>query len=204
MISFLLIIFFSYIIGSIPSAYIIAKLTKNIDIREYGSGNVGATNVIRVVGKFQGIFVLLIDFLKGFISVYFISNLHLNETWIVGDVGADVLRSGAALFVILGHVYTIFLGFKGGKGVATGAGAFIALSPYSALCSIVLFLVSLSITKVVSISSIIASFFLPIFLLLGKAPYQFIIIGFLASAIIIVKHIPNMKRLLEEKESKII
>lgn len=200
MIAFLLIIFFSYIIGSIPSAYIIAKLTKNIDIREYGSGNVGATNVIRVVGKLQGIFVLLIDFLKGFISVYFISNLYLNETWIVE---LDVLKSVAALFVILGHVYTIFLGFKGGKGVATGAGAFIALSPYSALCSIVLFLVSLSITKVVSISSIIASFSLPIFLLLGKAPYQFIIIGFLASAIIIVKHVPNIKRITEGIEPKI-
>lgn len=200
MIAFLLIIFFSYIIGSIPSAYIIAKLTKNIDIREYGSGNVGATNVIRVVGKLQGIFVLLIDFLKGFISVYFISNLYLNETWIVE---LDVLKSVAALFVILGHVHTIFLGFKGGKGVATGAGAFIALSPYSALCSIVLFLVSLSITKVVSISSIIASFSLPIFLLLGKAPYQFIIIGFLASAIIIVKHVPNIKRITEGIEPKI-
>lgn len=200
MIAFLLIIFFSYIIGSIPSAYIIAKLTKNIDIREYGSGNVGATNVIRVVGKLQGIFVLLIDFLKGFISVYFISNLYLNETWIVE---LDVLKSVAALFVLLGHVHTIFLGFKGGKGVATGAGAFIALSPYSALCSIVLFLVSLSITKVVSISSIIASFSLPIFLLLGKAPYQFIIIGFLASAIIIVKHVPNIKRITEGIEPKI-
>ena len=197
MIAFLLVVLICYVLGSMPSAYIAGKMTKNIDIREYGSGNVGATNVARVIGKVPGILVLVIDMLKGFVAVYFISRIYLNETWMVDS---DITKSASAVSVIAGHIWSVFLGFKGGKGVATSIGAFLALSTYPVLCSVILFITVFSMANLVSVGSIIAGFSLPVFFIIWKEPVSYIIAGIFSAIVIIVKHIPNIKRILEGKE----
>ena len=143
----ILLIIAAYFIGAIPFAYIIVKLVKNIDIRTVGSGNAGATNAARVLGKWGFISVFILDAFKGFLPV-FISLHYYGET---------VITLVTAAVVVLGHTYTVFLGFKGGKGVATGAGVFLALAPVEIGIGLVVFLVVFLATKMVSAGSILAS-----------------------------------------------
>ena len=189
----------TYFIGSIPFAYIYGKIFKKIDIREHGSGNVGATNVLRVFGTKAGIIVLLLDIIKGYIPVLIITWLYPQALWQPVLVG---------IFAILGHTFTIFLKFKGGRGVATSAGVFLALSPFSILAAILIFVLVVAITKYVSLGSMIAAVFLmithTIFFILCESsnPYIFYFTLILC-LFIIYKHKPNIMRLIKGTENKI-
>ncbi|MCB5249948.1 MAG: glycerol-3-phosphate 1-O-acyltransferase PlsY [Candidatus Cloacimonadales bacterium] len=192
----------AYLLGSIPTAYLAGKLFMKIDIREHGSGNVGATNALRVLGNKMGIIVLLIDILKGALAVY-IAKIFLESQWQI------IL---ASFFAIVGHIYTCFLGFKGGKGVATAAGVCFILIPVNLAFALFVFSIVLILSKYVSLSSISAALVLltlqgmRLCLVTGHfynhelANFIFVLI---IVVFVIVKHIPNIKRLINGNENKI-
>jgi len=198
----LLIIIFiiaAYLIGSIPTGLICGRLLKGIDIRDYGSGNIGATNVFRVVGKLPGIIVLIIDILKGFVPVVmfpYTTGMPVSE----GLCCARVLIGAA---VISGHNWTVFANFKGGKGIATGAGVFLAISPFSAGITLVLFCIIVALTKYISLGSICSAVVLPILLLLFKSPLEYTLFGLIMGLIVIYRHKENIKRLIKGTENRI-
>jgi len=182
----------NYLLGSIPSAYLLGKLIKGIDIREHGSGNVGATNAFRVLGKWVGLVVLLFDALKGVLGVLLAQN-----------VGGPWFVVFAALVVMAGHNYSVFLHFKGGRGVATGAGILIALSPETVIIAVLIFASVLWTTKYVSLSSIIAALSVPISMFVLNETLPVKILGLIAVAFVIFRHRPNIKRLMDGTERKI-
>ncbi|MDI6735383.1 MAG: glycerol-3-phosphate 1-O-acyltransferase PlsY [bacterium] len=187
-----LIIIISYLIGSIPTAYLVGRIFGKVDIRTVGSGNVGASNVFRIVGKTAGISVLIVDILKGFLPVL-----------IVHCLGFDILIGiVAGLGAITGHIWTVFLKFKGGKGVATGLGVFLGLAPLPILIILVIFIIVVAITKYISLGSIIGAFLLPLLLFFFAREGIIIIFGTIASLLIIIKHLPNIKRLITGQEHK--
>ncbi len=190
-----------YLIGSIPTAYIAGRLYKGIDIREYGSGNVGATNVFRVLGKWPGIVVLMFDIFKGFFVVGILSDfLGVKEY-----VGFLLL----AIAVVSGHNWTIFLKFRGGKGIATSLGVLIALTikiislRIVLLVTVLLWLVCFISTGIVSLSSIIASIFLPVVMISTKQSNVFIFLGVAFCMFVILRHRPNIRRLFDGTEPKV-
>ena len=184
----------SYVLGGIPSGYILARLLKGIDIREHGSGNPGAANVYRVVGKWAGWLTLVFDAAKGFIPVELALHFYPGNYWLAIICGS---------LAIFGHMWTIFLKFKGGKGVSTALGVFGAMLPFPTLIAFVAFAIAVAISGHISVGSIVAAFVLPVTSLIVKdhsySP-AFSILVSLVSALIIYKHIPNMKRLLQKKE----
>ena len=184
----------SYLCGAIPFGYIIAKLFKNIDIRKQGSGNTGATNVYRTISKPLGILTLLLDVLKGFVPVYCVNLINPESYWIVIVV---------ALVTIIGHIFTIFLNFKGGKGVATACGAFLAMNSLAVLICFLVFVIILLIFRYVSLASIFAAIMLPISLYLLHSSSELLIFSCIISVLVIVRHISNIKRLLNGTENKI-
>ena len=200
--TWLLIAILSYLIGSIPSGYLVAR-TQGVDIRQHGSRNIGATNVLRVMGKKWGYLVFFCDAFKGFISVeageFIASGLHSDPT-LGGVLGA--------IACILGHNYTIWLGFKGGKGIATSAGVFLALfPPLVVLSGIFVWLVVFFISRYVSLASIAAAIALPIAVsIFAKKPGSdyWVVLSFaiLAAALAIARHRANIKRLLNGTESR--
>jgi glycerol-3-phosphate acyltransferase PlsY len=206
MLEILIVLILSYFIGSIPTAIITGKLLRKIDIREHGSGNAGATNVLRVLGWKAGIFVLAIDMLKGYIAVVWIvdiiPDLHDIDTKAIYQIMA-----GAA--AICGHIWTIFAGFKGGKGVGTAAGVFLGLQPIPVFICLLVFIGIVSRTKYVSLGSMIGAILLPTILLveyffLGKpVPIAHMVIAVLLAILIVVMHRENIHRLVEGTENKI-
>lgn len=194
----------SYLIGSIPTAYIFVRLIKGADIRKFGSGNVGATNALRILGKRIGVTVLLLDIVKGFIAVFFIGNfLGPRIIFINGEILRVIL--GAAC--ISGHIWTVFLSFKGGKGVATTLGVLIALAvktnglPIVIALTLVTWAIIFIVSKFVSLASIIAAISLPIYMYLFRQSALLIATGIILSAIVIFRHKANLKRLREGKEN---
>lgn len=180
----------SYLIGSIPFGYIVAR-SKGIDIRQYGSGNIGATNVWRTMGPLPGMIVLCLDILKGAAAVTIGRQ--------AGVEGAELL---AGIAVLLGHAYPIFLGFKGGKIIAAAAGVIIALSPPVALIAMFIFAAMLLAFKYVSLGSICAALSLPVLLVLFEYDRYYLLFGMFVSLFAIFKHIPNIKRIIQGTESK--
>lgn len=191
----ILTILLSYLLGSVPIGYIMVRVVKGVDIRSYGSGNIGATNVMRVLGKVPGIITLIIDALKGFIAVIFISALF--------GLRSDLLKIACALAVIAGHNWTVFLKFRGGKGVATTAGALIGLVPVVFLSSFCVWCIIFIIWKYVSLSSIFAAISLPGFLILYREPFSLLVLGIVIAVIALIRHKENIKRLLKGEEKKI-
>ena len=191
-----------YVAGSIPTAYIIGKLIKKIDIRQHGSGNVGATNAFRVLGKKWGIVTLILDMLKGFIPVYLITIYLLSFTERPGDE-KNFVRLLSGLMIVIGHIYTMFLGFTGGKGVAAAAGFLLALTPVEMGLTITVFIMVLLKTKMVSLSSIISALTYPLFLIIWKEPRIIIIFATAISLLIIIKHRTNIQRIIAGAENKI-
>lgn len=188
----ILIIIISYLIGSIPTAYLVGRIWGKIDIRTVGSGNVGASNVFRVVGKTAGIGVLIVDILKGLLPVC-----------LVGLLGFDTIHKIlAGLGTISGHTWTIFLKFKGGKGVATGLGVFWGLTPIPVLITLVVFILVVVISKYISLGSIIGALLLPLLLLFFEKEDIIKIFGLIVSLLIIIRHLPNIKRLMTGQEHK--
>ncbi|MDD2228423.1 MAG: glycerol-3-phosphate 1-O-acyltransferase PlsY [Candidatus Cloacimonetes bacterium] len=191
---------FAYLWGSIPFGWVIGKVFYNKDIRKGGSGNVGATNALRLYGTTTGIIVLLLDMAKGFIATQLAISLMPSGSPIVAL---------CALLVILGHVFPLYLGFKGGKGVATAGGAFLALAPLSMLFALGVFIIVTFISRYVSMGSIIAAVtFLVHSLwqmrLAEKADYASLIFVTLVVLMIVIKHRENLVRLVEGTEHKII
>lgn len=201
MFGFFVAVILAYIIGSFPTSYLMAKLVSGVDIRQHGSGNVGATNTFRVVGKIPGIIVLIVDALKGFVCVKYLP-------CIINFANIDVTFSMAQVLigaaVISGHIWTIFLNFKGGKGVATGAGVLFALNQMALVIGVVVWIFCLAVTRYVSMSSIFACVSIFLYLLFSKSSLEYIILVGMASLAIILRHIPNIKRVLSGKESKIV
>tara|TARA_B100000674_G_scaffold114886_1_gene86231 strand:- start:532 stop:1137 length:606 start_codon:yes stop_codon:yes gene_type:complete len=185
----------SYLLGSFPSGFLYAKNLKGIDLRNVGSGSTGATNVLRNIGKWPALIVFIIDVLKGFIAVK-IAYLFLSD---------NIFQVLAGLFAITGHIWPIWLKGKGGKAVATGLGMFIALSWKVGVASFGTFLIVISLTKIVSLSSITAAFLLPIYMLIyvGTFNHTFSIFSFLVAIIVIWKHRSNIQRILKGEETKI-
>lgn len=182
-----------HICGSIPSGLWIVKALFGIDIRNYGSKNIGTTNVFRTVGAKAALLVLILDMLKGIIAVaamnYFFANPLL-----------DVIT---ALGALLGHNYSVFLRFKGGKGVATGLGLLIYLMPKVSLGSFLVWLILVLITRYVSLGSVVAAVMTPIFAWYFGYPPAYIVFGGIAGLFVIIRHKENIKRLLNGTESKI-
>ena len=189
------ILLVSYLLGSFPSGFLYAKNLKGIDLRYVGSGSTGATNVLRNIGKWPALIVFILDVLKGFIAVK-IAYFLLTE---------NIFQVLAGLFAITGHIWPIWLKGKGGKAVATGLGMFIALSWKVGFASLGTFLIIVSLTKLVSLSSITAALFIPIYMFLniGLLNHPFTIFSFLVSMIVIWKHRSNIKRILKGEEPKI-
>lgn len=190
----ILLIIAAYFIGSIPFAYIIVKLVKKIDIRTVGSGNAGATNAARVLGKWGFISVFLLDAFKGFLPV-FISLHYYGQTMITLVVAA---------VVVLGHTYTVFLGFKGGKGVATGAGVFLALAPAEIGIGLVVFIIVFLATKMVSAGSILASLTLLIAVCLMSNWFALKVLTAVIVFFVIFKHRSNIVRIIKGEENKFV
>jgi acyl phosphate:glycerol-3-phosphate acyltransferase len=185
----------AYLLGSIPFGYLLVKIFLKQDIRTTGSGNIGATNVARSGAKGLGIATLLLDMLKAYVAVRIAQHL---------SPGNYDLAVAAAVAAILGHVFPIWLGFRGGKGVASALGVFLALTPLSAACTFGIFLVIFFITRYVSLASIIGSATFPLFAFYF-VPFRtpIVIAGFLViPLLIIVKHHQNIRRLLSGKESR--
>ena len=196
----------SYLIGSIPTAYIFCRLLKGIDIRKAGSGNVGATNAMRVLGKGWGIIVLFLDVLKGFLPVTVLGN---NVGPGVGFISDELLRIILGLSCISGHNWTIFLGFKGGKGVATTLGVLIGLATMIAGLRLALALVIATwfvifiVSRIVSISSIVSAITFPVYLIFLRQSHTLISAGIIFSIFIIFRHKANIKRLIRGEEKRL-
>ena len=200
----LIMILVSYLLGSIPTSIIASKLLKGIDIREHGSGNAGATNVFRVMGWKIGLAVLIIDMAKGYIPTVIFYKLGIKGV----DWSIINLQILAGLSAIFGHIWSVFAGFKGGKGVGTGAGMLIGLTPFAVLVGIVIFAIVVAITRFVSLGSILASVSVPITVFLqnqaeGMFPTRLFIFSLFVPALIIYTHRKNIQRLLKGQESKI-
>ncbi len=190
MVEKILVVIVSYILGSIPTGYLIGRL-KGLDIRQHGSGNPGTANVYRTLGKWPGIITFAIDFLKGFFPAFVAAKLFPENYALIIIVAAAC---------IAGHIWTIFLNFKGGKGVATSAGVFMAFLPAPTALAFLVFSIAVAITKHISVGSISAAITLPIFCFVFDSPLPFSILAFLVCALIIYTHIPNIKRIYAGKE----
>lgn len=184
----------SYILGSIPFGLLIVKAWCGVDIREHGSGNIGATNVWRIAGKVPAVVVFLADVMKGFVPVVVCRSLMPQGEWI------PVL---AGLLALTGHTSSVFLKFKGGKGVATGLGIFIAINPLVAFTGFGLWGVFLALTRYVSLASVIGAASIPIFLFIQNAPVPHKLLALFAAGYVIIKHRSNMVRLARGTEPRI-
>ncbi len=199
----LLLIVSAYVIGSIPTAIIAGKLLKKIDIRDHGSGNAGATNVFRVLGWKAGLFVLAIDMFKGFVPVWWLAPGHENVEI------ATLYQILLGISAICGHIWTVFAGFRGGKGVGTAAGVFLALQPLPVLLSLVIFIIIVAKTRYVSLGSMLGALLLPVFILLKKYILNvevsdlILILSVILALLIVYMHRENIRRLISGNENKL-
>lgn len=196
------LIILAYLIGSIPTSLIVSKSQFNIDIRDYGSGNAGATNTFRVLGSRWGTIVMILDMLKGLIAVKLALLLPL---YMEDEFARTNFQIGLGLAAVLGHIFPIWAEFRGGKGVATLFGLIIAVSPWTALSCAGVFLLVLFLTRFVSLSSILASLAFPVFILVifnvDNDAYRVFAIA--VALLVIMTHQKNIGRLLSGNESKV-
>jgi glycerol-3-phosphate acyltransferase PlsY len=197
-----LAIVLAYLLGSIPAAVWIGKRFHNIDVRQHGSGNAGTTNVIRVLGWKTGIPVLLIDLGKGWLAAMLPVFLHLADA---GSALLTNLQITVGIIAIIGHIFPLFAGFRGGKGVATVFGVFLALQPLLTICCIGVFLVVLFLTGIVSVSSMGAGIAFPVFLFLffDTPSKLFKIFAILVGIALLVTHRKNIGRIWRGEETKL-
>ena len=193
----------AYLLGSIPSAVWIGKRFHNIDVREHGSGNAGTTNTIRVLGWTTGIPVLLIDIAKGWLASMLPVFFHLD---IRGSALMTNLQLIAGIIAIIGHIFPVFAGFRGGKGVATVFGVFLALQPLLTICVMGVFLTVLFITGIVSVSSMSAGVSFPVllFVFFDTPSVLFKIFAIIVGAALLVTHRENIRRIWRGEEKKIL
>ncbi len=191
----------AYLLGSIPFGYLLVRFFRKEDIRQQGSGNIGATNVMRSGSKGLGAVTFLLDVLKGYCAVWFCSayTLHAGMAW---DVRGNAIAL-AALGVVLGHIFTMWLGFKGGKGVATAFGVFIALAPWAALAGLGVFVLVFAASRYVSLGSIVSAVAFPVFAVIlphaPRTPLENAVL-FVIPLIVVLKHHQNIGRLMNGTE----
>ena len=195
----------SYLIGSVPTAYIFGRLLKGIDIRKFGSGNVGATNALRVLGKGPGAAVLILDILKDFIVVVYLGDFIIARSALIST---EALRIILGLSCISGHNWTVFLQFKGGKGVATTLGVLLGLSVKIVGVKLILaialtWFVVFLIARIVSVASVATGIAIPIYMLIFKQSLILILSGALLCIFIILRHVSNLKRFFQGKEKRL-
>ena len=200
----LIVITIAYLIGSIPFGYLIVRHKVGDDVRESGSGGTGATNVSRRAGKAAGIFTLVLDALKGVLAIV-VAQLIIGE----GGPSIDWLTAGAAIAAIAGHIFPVWLRFRGGKGVATGVGVFLMLAPIALFVAAIIFVVVVRITRYVSLGSIVAAAMIPLFVFMDMifitpiSNLQPLLVAAVAGAMLIIfAHRGNIRRLVEGTEPK--
>ena len=193
----LLILFFGYLFGSFPSGYLAGRIAKGIDIRSLGSGSTGATNVLRHIGKRAAITVFLLDVFKGVLSILLAKYLLLNDSWQVA----------IGLSTLIGHIWPVWLNWKGGKAVATGLGIFLGLSWQVGLATLGVFIIMIILFRIVSLASVSASLALPLIMFLSfsssNISLPFLIVSLLAMILVIWRHRENIVRLIRGKEPRI-
>ncbi|MBP1763952.1 MAG: plsY [Firmicutes bacterium] len=191
--NYLITVLASYLLGSIPSGLLIGKWLRGVDIRQLGSKNIGATNAFRILGPWPAFWVFLLDALKGMAGVY-LGQMLIGET-------LGLLAGGIA--AIAGHNWSLFLGFKGGRGVATGLGVILILAPKVTLIVFLVWVAIVYFTRYVSLGSIIAAVLTPICMWFLDEKTEILMFGIFAAAFVIVKHRPNIERLLRGEELKV-
>jgi len=202
MLSLIAIIILGYLAGSIPTSIILSKLLRGIDIRDYGSGNAGGTNTIRVLGWKIGTAVIIVDVAKGVLATLLVSRLRIDPV----PLTLDMLQIIAGSCAIIGHIWTVFAGFRGGKGVATGAGMLFSLYPVAGLICLVIFAALLLLVRIVSVSSMVTAVSLPIVILIMNRFMKYSIsnglfyFSIFAAVLIVYTHRSNIKRLLKGEE----
>jgi len=191
----------AYLLGSIPFGYLLVRFVRKEDIRQKGSGNIGATNVMRSGSKGLGVVTFLLDVLKGFAAVWLCRSVA-PRFGLTPEAQANAVAI-AALFVVLGHIYTVWLGFRGGKGVATAFGVFLALALWPALAGVGVFALVFAMSRYVSLGSIVAAAAFPVLAMLmphaPRTPWGVVVI-FLIPLIVILKHHQNIARLVSGTE----
>lgn len=184
----------AYLLGSLTFATILVRLTRGIDIRTVGSGNAGGTNVLRTVGRPLALTVAALDILKGVAAVLLMKSITYDPRWL----------GAAAVAAILGHVFPVFFGFRGGKGVATAVGSFAVLSPFAVLVIVGVFVLVVAATRYVSLGSVTAACLLPVTMgLLFRAPESEVVAAVAAAVLLVVSHRTNIGRLLSGTERKL-
>ena len=193
----LLILFLGYLFGSFPSGYLAGRITKGVDIRSLGSGSTGATNVLRHIGKRAAIAVFLIDVFKGVLSILLAKYFLLNDSWQVA----------IGLSTLIGHIWPVWLNWRGGKAVATGLGIFLGLSLQVGLATLGIFILMIALFRIVSLASISAVLTLPLIMFLSfqesSVSIPYLIVSLLAMTLVIWRHRENIARLIKGKEPKI-
>ena len=190
--AFLAMFVFAYLIGAIPFGVVVGKLFYGVDVRKHGSGNVGTTNVFRVLGKKAGVVVLVCDMLKGFIPAF---------------IAAQFFNPWAAIFIaaapVIGHIYSIFLKGRGGKGIATGAGVVLALVPLAFVIIFATWIVLILVTRYVSVASLVAAVLVPVLTIAFGEPLPYQIAGVLVAILVWWAHRGNLRRLLAGEENRV-
>jgi glycerol-3-phosphate acyltransferase PlsY len=198
----LLVVAAAYLLGSIPTGYLLVRLFLKQDIRSIGSGNIGATNVLRSGARGLGAATFVLDVLQGCASVWLGAAL---APYLMPHAPVRSVEALAALCAVLGHMFPVWLGFRGGKGVATGFGVFLVAAPPAALAAITVFGIILALSRFVSLASILGAASFPIFawfLVQGEKPAFFIVVQAIVALLIIAKHHQNIRRLLSGTESR--
>ncbi len=204
MLQLFLVILLSYLAGSFPTAIIISRLIIKDDIRKHGSGNAGATNVFRVMGWKPGLIVITVDIAKGMLAVLVIAKLASSVGW--NEIIVQIIAGFSA---IIGHIWTVFAGFRGGKGVGTAFGVFLGLTPLASLITFTVWVLLILLTRYVSIASLSAGFIFGLVLLMQKyyfkadIPVPILLLGGIIVLLVFYTHRSNIKRLIKGKESKI-
>jgi glycerol-3-phosphate acyltransferase PlsY len=186
-----------YLLGSIPSGYLAGRWCKGIDLRTIGSGSTGATNVLRNVGKGPALVVFLVDVAKGAAAVLLARALSQDASL------ANWIEVGAGLAALAGHIWPVWLGFKGGKAVATGFGMFLGLAWPVGLACFGVFLAVLSLSRIVSLASVIAAISLPLLMVAGSNGLANVLIALVAMALVLWRHRSNLQRLIEGSEPRV-
>jgi len=196
------LIILAYLIGSIPTALIISKKYFGIDIRDYGSGNMGATNTFRVLGKRYGTIVMICDILKGMAAV---SLFYFLPSYLNNELARTNFMIGLGLASVIGHVFPIFAGFKGGKGVATLFGMLLVVQPIVAICCVVVFLLALFLTRYVSLSAVLGAIMLPISVLWiwNEEEFLYRLFALIIAVMVVLTHQKNIGRILRGVETRV-
>ncbi len=207
MLELLILILIAYVIGSIPTSIIVSKTVYKKDVREHGSGNAGATNIFRTFGWKPALFVTLVDVFKGWLPAYVAGNLNSDSILFANNPDALMIIAGFA--AVLGHTYTVFAGFKGGKGVGTLAGVLIALFPIALPICLLVFVITLILTGIVSLGSMLAAIALPVTLFIiegfnagAQISVTLRVFALLIPTFIIFTHRSNIKRMMEGTENR--